>query len=99
MKKNGGGRPDSALLVTGGAGFIGSCFARRAVGRDDKVIVIDALTYAGGRDSLPKPGRHDNFQFIHGDIRDAEFPGQQLVGVVGGRAGGNNKGEALGIRL
>ncbi|MGI9169723.1 MAG: dTDP-glucose 4,6-dehydratase, partial [Caulobacteraceae bacterium] len=58
-----------ALLVTGGAGFIGANFVRhwRAAHADDPITVLDALTYAGSRASLD--GVPD-IDFVHGDIRD-----------------------------
>ena len=41
------------LLVTGGAGFIGSCFVRRRLAAtDDTIVVVDKLTYAGNRANL-----------------------------------------------
>jgi dTDP-glucose 4,6-dehydratase len=58
------------ILVTGGAGFIGSCFVRRAMERGDvRIINLDKLTYAGNPESLDfeDDGRH---QFVHGDIGD-----------------------------
>ena len=57
------------LLVTGGAGFIGSNFARywRNLYPDDGLTVIDALTYAGNRNNL---NGVTDIAFIHGDIRD-----------------------------
>lgn len=71
------------VLVTGGAGFIGSHFVRTAVAEtDDKITVLDALTYAGNLANLePVSGAYD---FIHGDICDAELlssvvPGHDLV--------------------
>jgi dTDP-glucose 4,6-dehydratase len=58
------------LLVTGGAGFIGSNFARQAIGAGHQVVVYDALTYAGDRRSLADlEGRHT---FVHADITDAD---------------------------
>jgi len=58
------------LLVTGGAGFIGSNFARHAIAGGHDVVVYDALTYAGDRRSLAEvEGR---FTFVHADIGDAE---------------------------
>jgi dTDP-glucose 4,6-dehydratase len=58
------------LLVTGGAGFIGSNFARHAIADGHDVVVYDALTYAGDRRSLAEiEGR---FTFVHADIGDAE---------------------------
>ncbi len=60
------------LLVTGGAGFIGGCFVRRAVARRDvKIINLDKLTYAGNPDSVP--GESDFHRLERGDIGDAEF--------------------------
>lgn len=59
------------LLVTGGAGFIGSCFVALAVSRGAKVVVLDALTYAGGEDNLADiaqtPGR---WTLVRGSIND-----------------------------
>jgi dTDP-glucose 4,6-dehydratase len=63
------------LLVTGGAGFIGSAFvARRLAATDDSIVVLDLLTYAGNRANLASvesdaafAGR---FEFMHGDICD-----------------------------
>lgn len=57
------------LLVTGGAGFIGANFVHywRQRHPDDKVVVLDALTYAGNRANL---AGQSNVEFIHGDIRD-----------------------------
>ena len=70
------------LLVTGGAGFIGSHFTRRAVksGAWESVTVLDALTYAGNRANLVECDSHPNFSFIHGNIVD-----QELVNEVMGK--------------
>ena len=61
------------LLVTGGAGFIGSNFVHHVIEHtDDHVTVLDKLTYAGNRaslDGLPE----DRFRFVQGDIADAEL--------------------------
>ena len=61
------------LLVTGGAGFIGSNFVHHVVGHTDHhVTVLDKLTYAGNRaslDGLPA----DRVTFVHGDIADPEL--------------------------
>jgi dTDP-glucose 4,6-dehydratase len=61
------------ILVTGGAGFIGSNFVRYWLGRhpDDHVVVYDLLTYAGNRESLAD--LEDRFVFVRGDIADAEL--------------------------
>lgn len=68
------------ILVTGGAGFIGSNFIRYilAVEPDIQVINLDALTYAGSLENLkdlPDPSRHT---FVKGDICDSEFVGKLL---------------------
>ena len=60
--------PSRSLLVTGGAGFIGSSFVEAALERGHRVVVLDALTYAGHRESLPV---HDKCRLVVGDIRDA----------------------------
>jgi dTDP-glucose 4,6-dehydratase len=59
------------MLVTGGAGFIGANFVHHTVGRhpEYEVSVLDALTYAGNRDSLSPVA--DGVRFVHGDICDA----------------------------
>ena len=62
-----------SLLVTGGAGFIGSNFVRHWVEghREDRVVVLDLLTYAGNRANLADlEGR---YSFVEGDIGDAEL--------------------------
>jgi dTDP-glucose 4,6-dehydratase len=58
------------LLVTGGAGFIGSNFVHywHAAHPDDRIVVFDALTYAGNRANLAHLG--DAITFVHGDITD-----------------------------
>jgi dTDP-glucose 4,6-dehydratase len=66
------------LLVTGGAGFIGSAFIRRRLAStDDKVVVLDKLTYAGGRENIAQveadPRYQHRFRFVLGDICDAEL--------------------------
>lgn len=58
------------ILVTGGAGFIGTNFVYHMVGKGHKVIVLDKLTYAGGRDNLELLG--DKVKLIVGDICDRE---------------------------
>lgn len=58
------------VLVTGGAGFIGSCFARRlARHKHVRVIVLDALTYAGSIDNLEGAG----VEFVYGNILDSRL--------------------------
>ena len=51
------------VLVTGGAGFIGSHFAQRLLAAGEDVVVLDKLTYAGNENNVPK-----NAEFVHGDI-------------------------------
>ena len=59
------------ILVTGGAGFIGSNFVRHLLsGRGLHVVNLDALTYAGNRDNLAEFISHPNHRFVHGDIND-----------------------------
>lgn len=54
------------ILVTGGAGFIGSNFVRRF--QEDKIIVLDSLTYAGMKENVP-----EGVVLIRGDIRDRDL--------------------------
>ena len=60
------------VLVTGGAGFIGANFVRYWAEQypDDRIVVLDALTYAGNRENLAGLESHDAFGFVHGDIGD-----------------------------
>ncbi|MYW47959.1 dTDP-glucose 4,6-dehydratase [Streptomyces sp. SID161] len=69
------------ILVTGGAGFIGSHYTR-ALLRDPaaRVTVLDALTYAGNRDNLQPAGAHQGFRFVHGDIRDVAAVDRLVAG-------------------
>jgi dTDP-glucose 4,6-dehydratase len=61
------------LLVTGGAGFIGSCFVRQRLesNPDDTIVVLDKLTYAGRRDNL-REAAEDRLEFVEGDIADRD---------------------------
>ncbi len=63
------------VLVTGGAGFIGSNFIRYVLGqrRDVEVVNLDALTYAGNPASLADVEGDSRYRFVHGDIRDTEL--------------------------
>jgi dTDP-glucose 4,6-dehydratase len=65
----------ASLLVTGGAGFIGANFVHYWLGRhpDDRVIVLDALTYAGNLSSLEPAKRCPGYSFVRGDIRSQEL--------------------------
>jgi len=66
------------VLVTGGAGFIGSAIVDAAVARGDTVRVLDSLRadVHGGRPSVD-----DRVQFVHGDVRDADLVTRALDGV------------------
>ncbi len=63
------------LLVTGGAGFIGSCFIRHILTKykDYKIINLDALTYAGNIENLDDIRDNKNYTFIHGNICDKKL--------------------------
>ena len=69
------------LLVTGGAGFIGSTYVRRHVAErpDDRIVVLDKLTYAGRLENLATvpPGVVD---FVEGDIADADAVARAIEG-------------------
>ena len=60
------------VLITGGAGFIGANFVRHwlARGGEGRVVVFDALTYAGNLDSLAGLERDPRYLFVKGDICD-----------------------------
>ena len=74
------------ILVTGGAGFIGSNFVRMAL--DDRlpglegasVTVLDALTYSGNLANLAPVAEHPHYEFVHGDIRDTGLLDRMLPG-------------------
>jgi dTDP-glucose 4,6-dehydratase len=57
-------------LVTGGAGFIGGNFVLDAVARGERVVNLDALTYAGNRDTLASLDGEERHVFVQGDIGD-----------------------------
>ncbi len=69
------------LLVTGGAGFIGANFVHYWLRQypDDRVVVLDALTYAGNLASLGPVRDKPGFRFVHGDICDAGIVADLLV--------------------
>ncbi len=62
------------LLVTGGAGFIGSNFVRYMLKRyrDIRIVVYDKLTYAGNLDNLEDVSQDERYKFVRGDIADRE---------------------------
>ena len=63
------------LLITGGAGFIGANFVRYWADKypDDRIVVLDALTYAGNLANLAPVEKHPEYRFVHGDIRDYDL--------------------------
>ena len=63
------------ILVTGGAGFIGSNFVYYMLSKheDYKIVCVDALTYAGNLETLEKALENPNFKFVKGDITDREL--------------------------
>jgi dTDP-glucose 4,6-dehydratase len=65
------------IFVTGGAGFIGSEFVRRAV-RRHRVINFDKLTYAGNLDNLTAVAAHPNYSLIVGDVCDGKAVAEAL---------------------
>src|SRR5579883_275484 len=62
------------LIVTGGAGFIGSCFVRLALteGWADEVVNLDKLTYAGNLENVAPVAGESGYKFVQGDIADSE---------------------------
>ncbi|ASO22522.1 dTDP-glucose 4,6-dehydratase [Actinoalloteichus hoggarensis] len=73
------------LLVTGGAGFIGSHYVRQLIGgaypafADAEVVVLDRLTYAGSRSNLASVADDPRLRFVHGDICDAALVGELMT--------------------
>ncbi|MCP4277276.1 MAG: NAD-dependent epimerase/dehydratase family protein, partial [Gammaproteobacteria bacterium] len=63
------------LLITGGAGFIGANFVRHWVHNhpEDRVINLDALTYAGNLENLQGSDKSANYRFVHGDVCDQDL--------------------------
>ena len=75
-----------SVLVTGGAGFIGCNFVRFALGErpDWRVVVLDALTYAGNLENLQglEEAHADRYRFVKGDVTDSKLLGR-LFGEEG----------------
>jgi dTDP-glucose 4,6-dehydratase len=71
------------LLVTGGAGFIGSNFVRHVLREhpDDRVVNLDKLTYAGNPANLADIARDPRYAFVQGDVCDATLVRDVLPGV------------------
>jgi len=84
--------PGSHLLVTGGAGFIGSAFVRDILARRDgtRITVLDKLTYAGNRANLAPvetdPEQAARLRFVEGDIADPVIVGSLVAPVAGSAA-------------
>jgi dTDP-glucose 4,6-dehydratase len=71
------------LLVTGGAGFIGSCFIRHMLNKysEYKILNLDALTYAGNLSNLNDVKDNPNYEFVQGNICDKELVHQLVKDV------------------
>ena len=71
------------IVVTGGAGFIGSNFVRMLLGRKgtERVTVLDKLTYAGNLDNLAGLDRDRRLRFVKGDICNAKLLAEILPGT------------------
>ena len=71
------------LLVTGGAGFIGSCFIRHILNKypDYKVINLDKLAYAGNLENLKDVENNPNYTFVKGDICDKALVAELMEGI------------------
>lgn len=73
----------SKLLVTGGAGFIGSNFIHYWLKNhpEDEIVNLDKLTYSGNLENLKSVEKNKNYKFVKGDICDPEIAGQAVKGV------------------
>src|SRR3981189_2530471 len=75
------------VLVTGGAGFIGSHYVRQALAgayptlSDAEVLVLDKLTYAGSEENLESVADDPRLRFVRGDICDAELVNELMNGI------------------
>ena len=68
------------LLVTGGAGFIGSCFVRMVIrAGSDTVVNLDKLTYAGNLDNVAPVAGDPRYRFVRGDIADAKLVSEVIA--------------------
>jgi dTDP-glucose 4,6-dehydratase len=72
------------ILVTGGAGFIGSNFIRYLLARHaaDEVVNLDALKYSGNLETLADIADDPRYRFVHGDIADAEIVCKAVQGAA-----------------
>ncbi|HEV7650166.1 MAG TPA: dTDP-glucose 4,6-dehydratase [Actinophytocola sp.] len=75
------------VLVTGGAGFIGSHYVRKLLGGaydtmiDAEVVVLDKLTYAGNESNLEPVKDDPRLRFVHGDVCDREIVRELMAGT------------------
>lgn len=69
------------VLVTGGAGYIGSVLVRQLLDKGFEVRVLDSLKFGG--DALYDVCQHNKFEFIQGDVRDTKIVAQAIKGVDG----------------
>ncbi len=69
------------LLITGGAGFIGSAFVRMVIGETGfRAVNLDKLTYAGNLENLAAVEGDERYRFVHGDIADAALVDELIAG-------------------
>ena len=78
-----------AILITGGAGFIGANFVPYFIAEnpDVRVVNLDKLTYAGDLANILEVANHENYEFVHGDICDRDlivslFEKHDITGVI-----------------
>ncbi|MDO8584880.1 MAG: dTDP-glucose 4,6-dehydratase [bacterium] len=76
-------KKEKKILVTGGAGFIGSNFIHYWMKHhpEDKIVNLDKLTYAGHLENLEAIAKHPNYAFIHGDICDPATVREAMKGA------------------
>ena len=86
-----------SLLVTGGAGFIGSNFALYWAEKypADRLVVLDALTYAGNKANLAALDELDSYRFVHGDIGDEALIESLMLASISGSV---NTSSSEGVR-
>ena len=68
------------IIVTGAAGFIGSNYVLNLISeKNEKVIALDKLTYAGNLENLKSVENHPNYFFVQGDIGDSTLIAKLLI--------------------
>lgn len=76
---------DGRILVTGGAGFIGSALVRHLIAATShEVLVVDKLTYAGSLDNLTPAAGHPRYRFLQADIGDRRAMAKALADFAPG---------------